>query len=83
VTGFFTSPVSTQVSGKERFAATSMLGWSPRKKDVLATSAFNNIKNDFPQIEKTFRSHSIEIQSYREVTPSLENIFIHLVKKAG
>lgn len=43
----------------------------------------NNIKNDFPQIEKTFKSHSIEIQSYREVTPSLENIFIHLVRKAG
>ncbi|RPI71836.1 MAG: ABC transporter ATP-binding protein, partial [Ignavibacteriales bacterium] len=43
----------------------------------------DSIKTDFPHIEGVLKNNSIEILSYREVTPSLENIFIHLVRKAG
>src|SRR5690606_16169804 len=32
-----------------------------------------NIKTDFPNIETVLKNNSIEILSYREVTPSLEN----------
>ncbi|MDO8549753.1 MAG: ABC transporter ATP-binding protein [Ignavibacteria bacterium] len=43
----------------------------------------NNIEKDYPKIEKALKEHSVEILNYRKITPSLENIFIHLVRKAG
>ncbi|OGU74898.1 MAG: multidrug ABC transporter ATP-binding protein [Ignavibacteria bacterium RBG_16_34_14] len=43
----------------------------------------NNVQRDYPIIEKAFKEHSIEIYYYRKITPSLENIFIHLIRKAG
>ncbi len=41
----------------------------------------NNFEKDYPEIEKIFMNEGIEILDRRIVTPSLENIFIHLVKK--
>ncbi len=41
----------------------------------------DDIGKDYHLIEKIFRQHSIEIFDYRKITPSLENIFIHLVKQ--
>lgn len=43
----------------------------------------NNYQNDFPKIENLLKQSSIEISSSRVTYPSLENIFMHLVKKAG
>ncbi len=43
----------------------------------------DNIEKDYPQLENLFRSNSIEIINHRKITPSLENIFIHLVRQSG
>lgn len=38
---------------------------------------------DFPKIEKLLKENSINIFNHRIITPTLENVFIHLVKKAS
>jgi len=43
----------------------------------------NSIEKDYPVIENILKKNSIEILNYRQITPSLENIFIHLIRKAG
>jgi len=43
----------------------------------------NSIEKDYPVIENLLRKNEIEILNYRNITPSLENIFIHLIRKAG
>jgi len=43
----------------------------------------NSIEKDYPVIENLLKKNSIEILNYRQITPSLENIFIHLIRKAG
>jgi ABC-2 type transport system ATP-binding protein len=43
----------------------------------------NSIEKEFPLIENLLKKSSIEILNYRQITPSLENIFIHLIRKAG
>lgn len=40
-----------------------------------------DFEKDYPEIEHIFSSAGIEILDKRLITPSLENIFIHLVKK--
>lgn len=42
----------------------------------LSASGINQIKN-------LFTEHKIELRSHRTITPSLENVFIHLVNKSG
>ncbi len=42
----------------------------------------NSIEKEFPLIENLLKKNSIEILSYRQITPSLENIFIHLIRGA-
>jgi len=43
----------------------------------------NNYENDMQYFEKLFRDSNIQIIDYRKITPSLENVFIHLITKAG
>ena len=43
----------------------------------------NNYKLDFPMIEKNLKENGVKIESHRSITPSLENVFITLIKKAG
>ena len=43
----------------------------------------SSIEKDYPIIENLLKKNSIEILNYRHITPSLENIFIHLIRKAG
>ncbi|MDZ7767497.1 MAG: ABC transporter ATP-binding protein [Melioribacteraceae bacterium] len=38
---------------------------------------------DYPEIEKLLRQNEITINDKRVVTPSLENVFIHLIKEAN
>lgn len=42
----------------------------------------NNYKNDYPQIENLLKGISINVINHREITPSLENVFIYLVKRS-
>ncbi len=43
----------------------------------------DNYEEQYPQIEKLLSDNSIEISGRRTTTPSLENVFIHLVKEAN
>lgn len=40
----------------------------------------NNFENDFAKIKSVLESGNVKITDYRKVTPSLENVFIHLIK---
>ena len=40
-------------------------------------------KTDYKRIEKLLNDNSIEILNHRLITPSLENVFIHLVQEAN
>ncbi len=40
----------------------------------------NNFENDFVKIKSVLESGNVKITDYRKVTPSLENVFIHLIK---
>lgn len=40
----------------------------------------DNFKTDYPIIEKLFSEENVEVADRRTVTPSLENVFIHLIK---
>jgi ABC-2 type transport system ATP-binding protein len=42
----------------------------------------DKIETDYPGLEKLLKNNLIEIISFRRITPSLENIFIHLVKES-
>ncbi|HVO75305.1 MAG TPA: ABC transporter ATP-binding protein [Ignavibacteriaceae bacterium] len=42
----------------------------------------DSMKKDYPFIEQLLKKNSIEIINYRKISPSLENIFIHLVKES-
>jgi ABC-2 type transport system ATP-binding protein len=42
-----------------------------------------NYDKEYPAVESLLRSSGIEIYDNRVITPSLENVFIHLVKEAG
>jgi drug efflux transport system ATP-binding protein len=42
-----------------------------------------NYENDYPEIEKLLKDNSIQINSNRIISASLENLFIHLVKEAN
>lgn len=42
-----------------------------------------NYKNDFPVIISLLKKENIEIKSHRLITPSLEYVFMNLMKKAG
>jgi ABC-2 type transport system ATP-binding protein len=41
----------------------------------------SNYETDFPKIEKAFSDNSIKITDKRIITPSLENLFIYLMKR--
>ncbi len=47
--------------------------------NVVVDSAENSID----QIKAILQNQNLELLSHRTITPSLENVFIHLVKKAG
>ena len=38
---------------------------------------------DYPEIEKILNDNQIEIKDHRSVTPSLENVFMYLIKEAS
>jgi ABC-type multidrug transport system ATPase subunit len=40
----------------------------------------DNSEEDFNNINKLFSNNGIEVTSHREISASLENVFIHLVK---
>ena len=46
----------------------------------ITTSSF---ENDYPRIEKKLLENKIIISDTRTVTPSLENVFMHLIKEAN
>jgi hypothetical protein len=41
----------------------------------------DDIDKDYPVLEKLLKENSIEIYDNRTVTPSLENVFIHLIRE--
>ncbi len=43
----------------------------------------SNYELEYEEIEKVLSANSIEIKNHRKITPSLENVFIHLVKEAN
>ena len=43
----------------------------------------DNYKKDFTKIEKMLKENSVEISDSRMITPTLENVFIYLIKEAG
>jgi ABC-2 type transport system ATP-binding protein len=43
----------------------------------------NNYENEFPEIEKMLIDESITLAGSRKITPTLENVFIYLIKEAG
>jgi drug efflux transport system ATP-binding protein len=43
----------------------------------------NDYAADYTRVEKLLNENSISISSHRKVSPSLENVFIHLVKDAN
>lgn len=43
----------------------------------------NSYKEDYQKIEKTLIENKIQITDSRSVTPSLENVFMHLIKEAN
>jgi ABC-2 type transport system ATP-binding protein len=47
------------------------------------TIIINSIENDYPVIKNLLEKNSLEVLDYRKITPTLENIFIHLVKEEG
>jgi ABC-2 type transport system ATP-binding protein len=42
----------------------------------------NNYEKEYPGIERQLLNASIQITDHRLITPSLENVFIHLIKKS-
>jgi ABC-2 type transport system ATP-binding protein len=65
--------------------ATKVLKTNPQIKDIQAFGdrlniVMENIKRDFPDIQKQLKSEQIQIQEWRVINPSLENIFISLMK---
>jgi ABC-2 type transport system ATP-binding protein len=40
----------------------------------------SNIEKEYPVIENLLKKNSIEILNYRQISPSLENIFIYLIR---
>jgi ABC-2 type transport system ATP-binding protein len=43
----------------------------------------NSYEKDFPGIENLLKQNEVTIESSRKIPPSLENVFIHLVKEAS
>jgi ABC-2 type transport system ATP-binding protein len=43
----------------------------------------DNYNNDYPVVESELKKENIEIKSHRLITPSLEYVFMNLIKKAG
>ena len=43
----------------------------------------DNAEHTISEIESMFKKNNIQLISHRIITPSLENVFIHLVKKAS
>ncbi len=43
----------------------------------------DNFDKEYPSIEKLLNEHQITINDKRVVTPSLENVFMHLIKEAS
>jgi ABC-2 type transport system ATP-binding protein len=43
----------------------------------------DNYESEYTKIETLLNKHDVKIESSRRIPPSLENVFIHLVKKAG
>jgi len=43
----------------------------------------NNYEHDYPLVESELKKENIEIKSHRLITPSLEYVFMNLIKKAG
>ncbi len=43
----------------------------------------NSYEKDFPGIENLLKQNEVPIESSRKIPPSLENVFIHLVKEAS
>jgi hypothetical protein len=43
----------------------------------------DDVDKDYILLEKLLKENSIEIYDNRVVTPSLENVFIHLIQQTG
>jgi len=43
----------------------------------------DNVDQSIGELRSIFEKNNIQLLSHRTITPSLENVFIHLVKKAG
>jgi len=65
--------------------ASIVLQANPQVKDVQAFGdrlnvVLENSKRDFPEIQKQLKGEQIQVQEWRVINPSLENIFISLMK---
>ncbi len=65
--------------------AAKVLKTNPQIKDVQAFGdrlniVMENSKRDFPNVQKHLNSEQIQVQEWRVINPSLENIFISLMK---
>jgi len=43
----------------------------------------DNYETEYPKIEQLLKAENIKIKDNRLITPTLENVFIHLIKEAG
>ena len=43
----------------------------------------NNYEEEFPSIERLLKNNRVTISDYRTITPSLENVFMHLIREAS
>ena len=43
----------------------------------------DDYEKEFPKIETLLNSNGIDVADSRAVTPSLENVFMHLIKEAS
>ena len=46
-------------------------------------SYYGNVEQAFEELSLILNNNNIQLISHRIITPSLENVFIHLVKKAS
>jgi len=66
--------------------AARVLKTNPQIKDVHAFGdrlniVMENSKRDFPNVQKHLNSEQIQVQEWRVINPSLENIFISLMTR--
>lgn len=72
--------ISTDIR-KTYYLIRENLGFEVQMFGDRANVMVNSMDADMPKIEKLLKENGIEIKNERQVTPSLESVFIHLIEK--